>query len=484
MTPTKSVEEICALIQRYELMSSRDYAAMRKRWFRPGREEVADPAQFRKWLVLNRYLTEFVAKVVSGRKSDQLVLNQYRIQDQLTSGPMAGAYLAIDPLERQVAIEILSAKCAADTAVLTSFEQAARKAMDVHHVNVGAILDVGKAHGFHYLVKEYYAGQTLEDVLKRRGKLPYLQATRLIALALAGLEALHSQGVLAGDLTADCLLLAPADKGAPHHRTVKILHAGVKRRLFDETVIGRSVEIVRDELRLADSCTFHVSTDVRINPADDIFRLGCIFYRSVSGHAPYSDRELPEPTRSAKPVAEVAPDVPEMLQQIIEEMIDPDPARRPKRAEHIAKSLRVFLAAEEHAHEAEDHVVAPAEKARRPIEEQAEEDHDEDEAETDEDEEEAQPRRSSRGFPRKRLDTVPGGVWGRVVALWEEINPDVRDLLFLASGALGMLLLIFLVEILTGMRLSYVAGLATGAAASFCVEQFRRWREGKRELAG
>jgi serine/threonine protein kinase len=484
MTPTKSVEEICELIERYQLMSSRDFAAMRKRWFRRDRKEVADPAQFRKWLVLNRYLTEFVAKVVAGRKSDQLVLNQYRIQDQLTSGPMTGAYLAIDPLERQVAIEVLSAQCAADTAVLMGFEQAARKAMGVHHVNVGAILDVGKAHGFHYLVKEYYAGQTLEDVLKRRGKLPYLQATRLMALALAGLEALHGQGVPAGDLSADCLLLAPAGKGSPHHRTVKILHAGVKRRLFDESVIGRSVEIVRDELRLADSCTFHVSPDAKVDPADDIFRLGCIFYRSVSGQAPYSERELAEPTRPARSIAQVAPDVPEMLQQIIEEMIDPDPARRPKRAEHLAKSLRVFLAAEEHAHEAkaEEYVVAPAERARR-LEDQAVGDDQEDEAEIDDGEEEEQPRRSSRTFPRKRQNTVPGGVWGRVVSLWEEVNPDVRDLLFFASGALGMLLLIFLVEILTGMRLSYVAGLATGAAASFCVEQFRRWREGHRELA-
>src|SRR4029077_11389839 len=109
------------------------------------------------------------------------------------------------------------------------------------------------------LVKEYYTGQTLEDVLQRRGKLPYLQATRLMALALAGLEALHGHGVPAGDLTADCLLLAPVSKGSPHHRTVKILHAGVKRRLFDERVIGHSISLVQgapDELRLADSCTF------------------------------------------------------------------------------------------------------------------------------------------------------------------------------------------------------------------------------------
>jgi serine/threonine protein kinase len=481
MTSTKSVQEIFQLIERYQLMSSKDYQAMHKRWYRPDRKEVADPEQFRKWLVLNRYLTDFVAKVVSGRKSDQLVLNQYRLHDHLISGPMAGAYLATDPLERPVAIEVLSAKCAADKSVLFGFEQAAHKAMGVHHVNVGGIIDIGQAHGFHYLVKEYYTGQTLEDVLQRRQKLPYLQATRLMALALAGLEALHAQGVPAGDLTADCLLLAPVSKGSPHQRTVKILHAGVKRRLFDETVIGHSISLVRgapDELRLADSCTFEVSPDAKVDQADDIFRLGCIFYRCVTGQAPYSDRELSQPSRPAKPIAQVAPEVPDMLQQIIEEMIDPAPAKRPKNAAHVAKSLRVFLAAEAHAHEAqaEENVVAPTGKAGLETEDEPPIEDDEADEEALEEEGETRPRKRSR----KRDDA---GVWGRAVALWQEVNPDVRDLLFLASGALGMLFLIFLVEFLTGMRLSYIAGLATGAVASFCVEQFRHWRRERQELA-
>src|SRR5207237_9577595 len=178
--------------------------------------------------------------VISRRHPDQLVLNQYRLIDQLFSGPMAGAYIAIDPLDRRVAVEVLAASSVADKAVLAGFQQAAAKAMTVQHPNVGRILDTGEAHGLYYLVKEYYEGQTIKDILEKRGKLPYQQATRIMALALAGLDALHAQGVPAGDLTADCLLLAPAGKDAPNQRTVKILHAGVKRTLIDETAIGRT----------------------------------------------------------------------------------------------------------------------------------------------------------------------------------------------------------------------------------------------------
>ena len=481
MSASKSVEEMCQLIEQYKLMSSKDYAAMRARWLRPDRKEVAaDPEEFRKWLVLNRYLTEFVAKVLASRKSAQLVLNEYRLQDHMISGPMAGAYLALDSLDRPVAIEIVSASCAQDKAALMAFQKAAHKAMEVHHVNVGRIVDTGEAHGFHYLVKEYYHGLTLEDILKRRGKIPYLQATRLMALALAGLEALHAKDVPAGDLTADCLLLAPAGQEPSKQRTVKILHAGVRRRLFDETAIGRSISVVTgipDELELAKSCTFEVSEAGAANPAEDIFRLGCVFYQCVTGKAPFAPRDLPRPARPARPVGELAPEVPELLRTIIEQMIDPDPAKQQQKAAHVGKALRVILASEEHAQDVkeEEHVVAPTEKAGAGAAHEAQI---EDEDVEDEEDNEPAPRRAvSRG------SLADQGDLGKAVALWNEIKPDIRDLLFLASGALATLLLMLFIEVLTGIKLLYVAGLATGMAASYFVDVFLRWRRHKAEAA-
>jgi serine/threonine protein kinase len=474
MTSTsKSVEEICKLIEQYKLMSSNHYAAMRERWFRPTRKEVADVEQFKKWLVLNRYLTEFVTSVLSGRKSDQLVLNQYRLQDQMISGPMAGAYLAIDPVDRHVAIEVLSASSASDKTVLTQFQQTALKAIKVQHPNVGRVLDVGEAHGFYYLVSEYFEGHTVDEICARSGKLPYIQATRLITLALAGLEALHEAGLPAGDLAADCLLLAPASKSTPGQRTVKILHAGVRRRLFDEAAIGRSFSMTQgipDDLELKNSSTFEVADQVTVNPADDIFRLGCIFYRCVTGKAPYAPRDLPKPTTLAKPVKELAPEVPEMLSQLIDEMIDPAPNRRPQKAANLAKTLRVFLAAEEQAKEVkvEDQIVAPSPRAAVPAraeEEEDEEDFD-DEEPADEAETEEKPARE--------------GVWGKAVELWEEINPQPRDIVVFGGGALLMLVLIFLLQFLTGFHLSYIAGLATGAIASFVVDRYLKRREQQR----
>jgi len=148
----------------------------------------------------------------------------------------------------------------------------------------------------------------------------------------------------------------------------------------------------------------------------------------------------------------------------------PGPGQAAEKAAHVAKSLRVFLAADEHTREAKaEEAIAiaaprPAQAAQEPVA-------DEDEA----DEAAEEPREMARHRERAESDSP----WGKVVALWDEIHPEVRDLVFLASGALLMLALIFLVELITGIRLSFIAGLATGAAASYFVEVFVRWRQGK-----
>jgi putative flippase GtrA len=48
---------------------------------------------------------------------------------------------------------------------------------------------------------------------------------------------------------------------------------------------------------------------------------------------------------------------------------------------------------------------------------------------------------------------------------------------FLAGRALLMLALLFLVHFVTGLGLSYIAGLATGIVASYLVDRFVSWRQ-------
>ena len=56
--------------------------------------------------------------------------------------------------------------------------------MKFNHPCVVRSLEVGETDDLHYLVMEYLDGETLEQILRRRGKMPVAEAVRVIYLAL------------------------------------------------------------------------------------------------------------------------------------------------------------------------------------------------------------------------------------------------------------------------------------------------------------
>src|SRR5262249_38375831 len=159
--------------------------------------------------------------------------------------------------------------------------------------------------------------------------------------------------------------------------------------------------------------------------------------------------------------------------QIVEELIDIEPSRRAKNAGHVAKSLRVFLKSEEEPKEArlEEQVVMPEPAAVAALAALAREEPEEDE----EPEEEQKPRPPRHGKPAAVEEAVDPMT--RIREAWAEFRPHPRDLVYIAAGAVGMVLLLLLIEFITNIRFMNVACLVTGAAVTFFVERIIRWRE-------
>lgn len=451
----QTVEQFCAEIEKHQLVSSAEMTDLRSRWFKPDRQDVHDLDHFTQWLVSNRFLTEFVVKVVRNGKAEQLLMNQFKIRDQLATGPFQGAYLASDPLNRPVLLGVLAESKAQDSAALADFQQTAKKAIAVDHANVLRTLDVGTAAGLHYLVKEYFEGETLRSVLSRRGTLPYPQATRIFALALAGLQALHEKNVSAGALTPECILLTAIRTKSGKQHTVKLLQTGVKRKVFDTSAVGKADVLgIPDDIKLADQIDLAEVIERPSSVADDLFNLGCSFYECLTGSAPYSPDQLPRPGKAAKSVGDLLPDLPDMLVLTIDQMIDPDPKERPEQAAHVAKSLRIILATEQEMKDrkAEENIVAPVAQATP------------DYAEDDSEEE---------------LEAE--GVQGKAVALWDEIKPTNREWIFLGLGALAVIVIAIFVRLFVGLKFDNVVFLLTGGALAFFAERYIRWQERRTE---
>jgi twitching motility protein PilT len=347
-----SAEDLLKQIEELQLISAKELEAVQSRWFRAGRKEVQDAARFCDWLRVNGYLTDFVLSALTRGKARLLTLNQYRLTDLLRTGAQAGDYRATDPLDRSLRLQIVSPALAAHADRAATFQQAVQRAMQVQHPGVARVHDLGHTDHVTYVVSDYVEGESLADVLEKRGKLPADLAARIFAIVFEALQALHQHGVTAGELGADCLLFASADKSAGGARTVRVLNAGLPRRFFDSSALGL---LAGDEAppRREPGDNFQQPNAL---PETDIQHLGEILYRCVTGQEPSHASRSGRAT-----VRQAAPEVPAMLADLIDRLIDLVPANRPKSAAAVAKALRVFLRTEEEEKQArvEEKLVLP-----------------------------------------------------------------------------------------------------------------------------
>ena len=224
-----TIENVCGFLIRSKLMTAEEMKNMYQRWLGEAKDNSSQLNAFLKWLVGNHFVTEYQAGLLSKGHSDpgDYFLNQYKILDRLGRGRMAGVYKASHTLGQIVAIKVLPPSKGKNTQYLARFQREAELGLQLKHPNVVRTFQIGEARGLHFLVMEYLEGETLDDVLARRKRLPPHEAIRLAHQALTGLQHIHERGMVHRDLKpANLMLVPPAPKGddTTLHATVSARH--------------------------------------------------------------------------------------------------------------------------------------------------------------------------------------------------------------------------------------------------------------------
>lgn len=351
-----TVENFCGFLIRSKLLTPDEVKAMYTRWQDESRDKVGSVPHFTKWLVARSYVTEYQSTLLMKAQIKDFFLGDYKILDRIGRGRMAGVYKAQHAKGQLVAIKVLPPSQAKNGTTLARFQREAKLAMKLQHPNIVRSYQLGEANELHFLVMEYLEGETLEEVLARRKKLPAAEAARVVQQALLGLQHIGSLGMVHRDMKPSNLMLTPPpsqNRDSTLGSTVKILDIGLGREMYDEDSIspeprtdltGEGVLLGTPDYLAPEQARDPRNIDVRA----DIYSLGCVLYHCLTGQTPFPDKNLlNQMVRHAgeqpKPIKDFSPDVPDSMQQIVNAMMAKKAEQRYPTPDRAAQALQAFL---------------------------------------------------------------------------------------------------------------------------------------------
>jgi serine/threonine-protein kinase len=230
-----------------------------------------------------------------------------RIETVAGRGGMGIVYRATQlSLGRPVAVKLIAPERAGDPGFRERFERESRVAAAIDHPNVIPVYAAGEEGGHLYLVMRYVSGTDLQGLLARERRIP---PDRVASIALqigAALDAAHAVGLVHRDVKPANVLLGQAEH-------VYLSDFGLSKHTLSmagETRSGHWVGtldyVAPEQIR-----------GERVDARADVYALGCVLYEALTGVVPYARRE-----------ADVEPELPRGIEEVIERAVSKDPERR------------------------------------------------------------------------------------------------------------------------------------------------------------
>lgn len=260
-------------------------------------------------------------------------LGPYEVTGVLGSGGMSVVFRAHDPrLNRVVALKVLAPELAADAVARQRFLREGQAAAALRHENVTAIHTIEDTDPIPYLVMEFIDGESLQQLLDRGETLSPQEIVQIGRQTAAGLAAAHAQELIHRDVK-------PANVLLDRERQVKITDFGLARTVNDARLTHPGL--------LAGTPRFMSPEQAQAQPVDprtDLFSLGSVLYTLCAGRPPFLAETTMGTLRlicdgTPTPLADLRPEIPGWLVEVIDRLMEKDPDRRFQSAAEVEEAL-------------------------------------------------------------------------------------------------------------------------------------------------
>ena len=261
---------------------------------------------------------------------------QYDVLRLIGRGGMGAVYLGRERLlDRLVAIKVLPHESAGTEDARERFLREARTAARLTHPNVVPLYSFGEAGSTLFYIMGYVEGESLEQRLRRDGRLSFDLARRILADLADALQHAHGLGIVHRDIKPDNVLL---ERGTD--RPVLTDFGIARQQVAGNTITQTGVVVGTPSYMSPEQAAGERDIDGR----SDIYSLGVMGYRMVTGRLPFGGGSFQEliaahMTRDPVPMSSLVADVPPELDAAITRALAKDPARRFPNAAAMREAL-------------------------------------------------------------------------------------------------------------------------------------------------
>ena len=202
----------------------------------------------------------------------------YRIETLIGSGAMGHVFKAYDePLERFVAIKILSKKLSNSPAFVERFRREAKVLAAINHPGIAFIYSFGEEEGEHYFAIQWCSNGSVADLIKKKQRIDIVPALDIILQSARALEAASKKGVVHRDIKPSNILF-------DENQQVKIVDFGLAFSEKMNVRITQVQELLGTPSFMAPEQAQNASVDHRA----DIYSLGITFFFMLYGKLPFT----------------------------------------------------------------------------------------------------------------------------------------------------------------------------------------------------
>jgi len=197
-------------------------------------------------------------------------IGKYEIVAELGQGGMGVVYKARDPfIGRLVALKTITPELVSDPEILKRFYREAQSAGTLQHPNIVTIYDLGEAEGRPYIAMEFVEGESLQNIINRRARIPLAAKLKLAQQFCEGLGHAHKHGFVHRDVKPANILVTNdgnvkvVDFGIVHLETTNLTKTG----MFLGTIHYASPEQINDG---------------RVDSRSDLWSVACVLYEFIA----------------------------------------------------------------------------------------------------------------------------------------------------------------------------------------------------------